>query len=217
MAFLISPKLRSKGRFQSISKLGKWADKMLEALAVKSFEKDNETNVLLARLRVAMPDFFLLKPFIIKFAKTTEIVSKVMKILKKKGLTETTYRQCKQLSTEFPEDSKVKIQLQDWLEEHLKIQQQTTRFPLIVSSDIIESLFGNFKHIIARGSQGDMNRSALLIPALCGNLAYDTITEALIKAPHCELKAWDKESIPYTIRKERQKFFDNINIQKTGK
>ena len=30
LAFLIPPKLRSKGRFQSISKLGKWADKMLK-------------------------------------------------------------------------------------------------------------------------------------------------------------------------------------------
>ena len=40
--------------------------------------------------------------------------------------------------------------------------------PLLASSDIIESLFGNFKDIIGRGPQADMNRSALLIPVLCG-------------------------------------------------
>ena len=35
LAFLIPPKLRSKGRFQSISKLGKWGDKMRIVFAVK--------------------------------------------------------------------------------------------------------------------------------------------------------------------------------------
>ena len=164
-----------------------------------------------------MPEFFLLKPFVKRFAETTQRVSRVMEILKNKGLTQTTYAQCQQLSTEFPEDSKVKERLQSWLDDHLKIQQQTASLPLLVSSDIIESLFGNFKHIMERSPQADMNRTALLIPALCGGLDYEAITQALNKAPHAGLMTWEKECIPYTVRKKRQKFFNNINIQKTGK
>ena len=34
LAFLMPPKLRSKGRFQSIGKLGEWAEKMLHVFAV---------------------------------------------------------------------------------------------------------------------------------------------------------------------------------------
>jgi hypothetical protein len=78
-------------------------------------------------------------------------------------------------------------------------------------------LFGNFKHIIERSPQADMNRTTLLIPALCGNLNESSITQALIEACHNDLKVWEKENIPYTVRKKRQAFFSEIEIQKTGK
>jgi len=39
LAYLIPPKLRTKGRFQNIGKLGQWGDKMLNALAVKGRAK----------------------------------------------------------------------------------------------------------------------------------------------------------------------------------
>jgi len=83
------------------------------------------------------------------------------------------------------------------------IQQQITSLPLLVSSDIIESLFGKFKHIIERSPQTDMDRIVLLIPALCGNLDYKTITSALNQVHHYDLKIWEQENIPYTMRKTR--------------
>ncbi|MDD5123612.1 hypothetical protein [Methylovulum sp.] len=76
----------------------------------------------------------------------------------------------------MPKNSKVKKHLQQWLGQHLLIQKQLTGLPLLVSSDIIESLFGNFKHIIERSPQADMNRTTLLIPALCGNLDKAAVT-----------------------------------------
>ncbi len=39
LAFIIPPKLRSKGRFQSISNIGKWATKMLDIFAIKGRAK----------------------------------------------------------------------------------------------------------------------------------------------------------------------------------
>ena len=61
-----------------------------------------------------------------------------------------------------------------------------------------------------------MNRSALIIPAFCGNLSADTIRESLNTARHADLEAWEAENIPYTMRKKRQEFFRNIN-PKIGK
>jgi len=86
-----------------------------------------------------------------------------MEILKNKGLDQIRYQQCHRLSETLP-NSKVKKRIQLWLQQHLKIQEQITSLPLLVSSDIIESLFGSFKHIIERSPQADMNRIALLIP-----------------------------------------------------
>lgn len=214
LAFLIPPKLRSKGRFQSISTLGQWADKMLDVFAVHGRAKKGS---MLAKLRDALPGFLRLKPFITGFANTAQVVSQVMEILKNKGLDPSRYEHCYRLSETLPKNSKVRKHLQQWLQRHRLIQQQLTDLPLLVSSDIIESLFGNFKHIIERSPQADMNRTTLLIPALCGNLDKTTVTQALGNARHNDLEIWEKENIPYTVRKKRQAFFDHVESQKAGK
>ena len=116
-----------------------------------------------------------------------------------------------------PKIPKLKKHLQTWLRQHLDIQKQLTDLPLLVSSDIIESLFGNFKHIIERSPQADMNRTTLLIPALCGRMDKTTINQALNQVRHNDLQMWEQENISYTVRKKRQAFFDNIGSQKSGK
>ena len=77
-------------------------------------------------------------------------------------------------------------------------------------SDIIESLFGKFKYSLERSPQSDMNRAVLLIPLLCGDLDKQKLLATLEKTKHKELKKWDEENIPYTVRKERLDFFNNI-------
>lgn len=214
LAFLIPPKLRSKGRFQSVSTLGKWAEKILPIFAVSGRAKNGS---LLDRLRTIMPGFTKKKQFIKIFANTVQIVAKVMENLKSKGLNQESYEYCCKLSETLPKKSKIKGHLTNWLIKHIKIQKKLADLPLLVSSDIIESLFGNFKHIIERSPQADMNRTTLLIPALCGTLNQTKITQVLNQVRHKELKIWEKANIPYTVRKKRRAFFDNINIQKAGK
>ncbi len=62
-----------------------------------------------------------------------------------------------------------------------------------------------------------MNRTTLLIPALCGNLDEITITQALNQAHQSDLKEWEQANIPYTMRKNRHAFFNEGESQKPGK
>jgi hypothetical protein len=211
LAFLTPPKLRTKGRFLSISKLGKWADNMLGVLSVKGRAQKGSQ---LEKIRKALPGFNTLKPFIKQFARTTKLVSEIMEVLKNKGLDRDSHEKCRLLSKKFPRNSQVKKVFEKWLAQHIEIQKQITALSLLVSSDIIESLFGNFKHIIERSPQADMNRTTLLIPALCGILDGERISLALSQVSHNDLKTWEEANIPYTIRKRRQSFFGEINIQK---
>jgi len=212
-AFMMPPKLRSKGRFQSIGKLGQWGEKMLNVFAARGPAKEGSQ---LDRLRKAFPDFSQSRAFIVQFAATTDIVSQVMEILKNKGLDKDSYKQCYELSKNLPRNSKVKKRLQDWLKKNSKLQKQLVPLPLLVSSDIIESLFGNFKHIIERSPQADMNRTVLLIPALCGKREGVVVTQALHQASQIDLEAWDKKHIPYTVRKKRLEFFKERGSQNMG-
>ena len=213
LAFLIPPKLRSKGRFQSIGKLGQWGAKMLDVLAVKGRARQGS---VLAKLRVALPGFILLRPFITRFANTVAVASQMMETLKNGGLDNSTYEQCSRRLQQLPRNSKVKKRLQNWLHRHIEIKNNVTSLPLLVSSDIIESLFGNFKHILERSPQADMNRTTLLIPALCGNPDQRIIEEALRRARHNDLMTWEQDNIPYTMRKKRQAFFAETESQKPG-
>ena len=216
LAFLVPPKLRTKGRFQSISKLGKWAERMLDALAGRGRAEEHSA---LAKLRAAMVGFSPLRPFIERFASTVRCVAEVLEILKNKGLNQQTYRQCCELAEQLPKRSKVKKRLLAWLQRHLHIQCRLgiSQMSLLVSSDIIESLFGRYKHIIERGPQADMNRTTLVIPALCGKIDGQAIAQALAHTTHGDIQRWEQENIPYTLRKRRRAFFNGKGDQKPGK
>jgi len=56
-----------------------------------------------------------------------------------------------------------------------------------------------------------LNRSVLLIAALCGSHKEAVIDQALNKASQVDLEKWEKDNIPYTVRKKRQKFFENTS------
>lgn len=197
------PKLRNKGRFMSIGRLAEWGSKILDVLGGQKDAYDVEMQ---QKLNAVLPDFAQTSPFIKDFANTTQIVSQVMKTLKNQGLEQNTYEHCKALSAQLADESEVKHSLNNWLDKNLAIQQRLSDSPLPVSSDVIESLFGRFKHVTERSPQADMNRSALIIPALCGNLSAAAISESLTTARHIDLQAWEAENIPYTIRKKRQTF-----------
>jgi len=214
LAFITPPKLRSKGRFQSISKLGEWGVRMLEVFAVKG---RTPKGSMLERIRNVFPDLIKSRAFIKHFALTNKIACEVMSILKNKGLNKLTYTQCYNLSKKLPRNSKVKKRLQAWLKQTIEVQKQLGgSLPLIVSSDIIESLFGKFKYTITRNPKADMNRSVLLIPTLCGHLDAEMITQSLNQVSCRELETWEKDNIPYTVRKKRLAFFKEEENPKIG-
>ncbi len=184
---------------------------MLEVFAVKGRAPKGG---ILERIRDAFPDLIKSRRFIECFALTTKTVSEVMKILKNKGLNKSTYKQCHDLSKKLPRNSKVKKR---GLKKTIKVQKQLgVSLPLIVSSDIIESLFGKFKYTISRITQADMNRSVLLIPTISGNLDGEIITRALNQTSCRDLETWEKDNIPYTVRKKRQAFFSQDENPKNG-
>lgn len=214
LAFAIPPKLRTKGRFQSISKLGKWSKKILEIFAkAGKVQKGSQVE----KLKKILPGFMALKPFIESFSQATSITAQIMEILKSKGLNQETYTISIELLNGMPKLSKIRIKLTAWLDKHLQIQKRVLCKALPVSSDIIESLFAIYKRVNERNPHSEMNRSTLFIPVLCGNLNESKITQALSFASQQDLIDWVKINIPYTIAQKRMEFFKQNGGQKWGK
>jgi hypothetical protein len=62
-----------------------------------------------------------------------------------------------------------------------------------------------------------MNRTTLLIPALCGHMDKKTINQALNQVRHNDLEKWEQENISYTVRKKRQTFLTTMAAKNRGK
>lgn len=221
-AFLIPPTLRIKGRFQSIGKLAQWGKDILTWLDARENHQEDEAMVAVRRAFAGLSGC---RQFIEGFARTTQIVHSVLKLLKQHGLDTPRYEQCKQLAETLPQRSKVRKRLINWLERH-RVMQSTLMSKwadppaLLVSTDIIESLFGKYKSVIERSPGADINRMALIIPALCGPALTPKRAEQLFSCtPHKDIEAWEKHNIPYTLRKKRIAFFEKIpknSNQKAG-
>lgn len=212
IAFLTPPKQRTKARFQNVSRLGKWGEKMMTVFSKRGRAKKGS---ILEKLRQVFPQFTKLRPFIERFAQTTAITSKVMETLKNRGLDKLTYQECKLYLQELPKNSITKKRLNAWLDKHIKIQENlNSEIPMIVSSDIIESLFGKFKYMIEKSPQGEMNRAVLIIPSLCGEMDELKITKALETTKQKDLKEWLDENVGKTFKLKRKEFLEDI--QKVG-
>ena len=172
---------------------------------------------LRAKLRSAMTGLASLRPFIERFVLTAHRMAEVLAILKNQGLHPDTYRQCCQLAEQLPPRCKLKKRLLNWLQRQLHLQRQLGIQPLLVSSDIIESLFGKFKHVTARETQAQMNRTVLVLPPLCGKYDGQVIAHALAHTSHRDLQGWEKQTIPATLRQQRHAFFHANEGAKTGK
>lgn len=203
LAILMPPKVRTKGRFQSISRLAGWAEKILRLMEGqgRACEHDPKTQ-----LRRAFRGLSALRPFIEHFQQTCHVAAELMRLLKNEGLNQETYRQAKVLITCLPERSKVRHRVERWLDLHLRIQCRMAmgQEPLLVSSDVIESLFGKFKMTIQRSPAAELNRMALVLPALCGKLDGSDIQDALGAVSHDNLIDWSRENIPPTMKQLRR-------------
>jgi len=113
IAFLTPPKLRNKARFQNVSRLGKWGEKMMKHFNVRGRAKKGS---ILEKIRKAFPSFSSLKPFILNFSKTTSVTSQIMNRLKNRGLEQSTYDDCKLMLKELPKSSKTAKLLRDCLD-----------------------------------------------------------------------------------------------------
>lgn len=218
LAHLTPPKIRTKGRFQSISKVISWCENMLKGLATLSDQDIKK------QFNGAFTGLSSLKTFISQFSTTTNITNEVQALLKNQGLNHDTFCKAIQLVHQLPVKSNVRKKLSKWLKSHYgKWARLGNRdIPLLVSSDILESLFGKYKTIISRSSIEDMNRMALIIPTLCGQKPNESeLQQVFSETKHDDIKQWTDKNISHTLRSNRLSFKKEVGwidkCQKTGK
>lgn len=212
LAGLRPPKLRTKGRFQSITGLSGWAVGILDIIGGRGKAKSNSKK---GRLRKAFEGLCGLRSFLEKFISTCNVVADLQKMLKTEGLNSETHCRCKSILEKLPSGSRVRIRLTGWLDSHIHICRTLSLngAGMPISSDVIESLFGKFKNVVQRCPQAELNRLIYVIPLLCGRHQPAEIEKLLHEVSHADMQKTTEKGMPATIRQMRRR---TLKIEKKG-
>jgi hypothetical protein len=167
LACLAPPKVSTKARFMNLHRLVKWAEQLLGHTPKGRTPKAS----LRSKLRASLAQIPECEAFINNFLRDANCLLACQKRLKTKGLSQDTYQECQRLLEPIPPQSSVRIGFINWMEKQLPIAAELglDKVGMPISSDNIESLFGGAKRH-GTGEVKDVNRIALRIPALCGEL-----------------------------------------------
>ena len=203
-AVFVPPKLRTKGRFQGISRLAEWALWILDIMAVQGPAKEGS---LIFALRKGFPKLPRLRPIIERFSESCKIMNEFQSLIKNKGLNQETYQKGLLILNQLPEFSHTRQVVKNWMDRHLSLQCRLSigQTPLLVSSDAIESLIGRLKSIIGRSSVGELNRMTFILPTLCGQITPDSIEKSLRQTTHMDLLKVENNAIPLTLLQQRKR------------
>lgn len=207
LAYLTPPKLRSKGRFQNITKIAKWAARILELLDTPGCVYANSISL---KLRTFVPNLAQYRAFIEDFSSTCQLINSFLALMKNKGLNQNTYSQAKAILEQLPEKSTIRERLLGWLERQRKIHTELKLddMGLLVSSDIIESIFGKFKLLVARNPKAEFNRIVLSLVTLCGKVSPEAISSGLRQIKQSDIEQWAEKNITASQNKLRRAFVD---------
>ena len=151
----------------NLHRLVTWADQLLKHSPAGGAAKGS----LLAKLRASMDNLPVCKSFIHKFRRDATTLLDCQSILKNKGLSKQTVKECETRLEAIPPCSPIRIGFVNWMSTQLKTAENLglSTIGMPISSDSIESLFGIAK-AHGTGEVTDANRIADSIPVMCGQV-----------------------------------------------
>ena len=170
LACLAPPKVSTKARFMNLHRLVRWAEKILRHSPRGRAAKGS----ILSKLRKGINQLPKCKKFITEFLRDANALLEIQQILKTRGLSHETYRECQQVIECLPPRSTIREGFISWAEDQLRVAAELglSETGMPICSDAIESLYGVAKRH-GTGEIKDVNRIALRIPALCGEFTRE--------------------------------------------
>ncbi len=140
---------------------------------------------------------------ITEFLRDANALLASQQILKTRGLSHETYRECQRLIEIIPPQSSIRKGFISWTGDHLQLAAELglSETGMPVCSDTIESLYGVSKRH-GTGEVKDANRIALRIPSLCGEFTKED-AERILQVSVQEQQEFEKP-FPSLIKRRRE-------------
>jgi len=115
----------------------------------------------------------------------------------------------------IPAVRRLRKQLLEFIQTQGQLVREGER--LLGSSEVLESIFGEFKHIAGEGGHHGLTGKILSIGALIENLDVTTILTALTEVTTPALRKWCRTYLTPTIQSVRQRLRQALNAEQKRK
>lgn len=201
-SYLIPLKERAKSRFLNLPSLAKWTTQVIDyvqvALSNAAMPKKQQEE-----LKEHFSWLFQYQSFLEDLGSEIQILSQLQALLKNVSLTEFTYKKACSLINQL-DDATLKEPLIAYLDTEWQFSRHQP-YRTLLTSDIIESLFGKYKYLVKPNSFSEMNRMVLMLPTICQEITPRLIQEAFENTKQRDLQQWIKEEIDQTLLAKRKK------------
>lgn len=215
-AHLAGPAIRTKAKFMNMKKTLQWAMDICQLTEGRGRAEGNSEK---AALRTAFPGIRKFKPQIAAFLKACILVEKCAKLLKEKGYSSETEKQCLKWIQECDTTPQnIRDGLIAWLSSARTLKMRLIKkgwtAALPISSDPIESLFSRYKNMLSHMPMPEPTRRVLTLPLLCGRHSEEKIEQAMGSITMKCLNDWDQKNIPKTQIKKRKELKKRLALGK---
>ena len=203
LAYLMPPQQRSKSRYFNLDELVKWGINMINYLG-KKIEEENREKI---ELKLGWVEEY--QESLIIWEKMISMTRSIEEKIKKEGLNKelrqkyvTKYQEG--LSSERIRNFQKKIE-ESLLEEMKLLTEEEIR---IISSDVMESLFGKYKSFSEKSSLKEIRRMILTIPLSTLKITRELIEKALLAVKNVDVKNWEEKTFGQSMLSKRKIAFN---------
>lgn len=207
-SYLMSPNQRSKSRYLNLDDLIKWGKNIIKYL--KEFS-ENESKLGEEESKI-LKELSWVKEYTEEldlWEKMLREIRQIEKRIKRVGLNKEIVGEYSGKNRELKENKKecmLREKIEKYLEEETRnIEENET---LIMSSDVIESLFGKYKLSSQKGPLKEIRRMILTIPLSTMKITKELVQKSLLMIKNMDVEKWEKEIFGSSMLSKRKMAFD---------
>jgi len=204
LAYLMPLKNRTKARFLNLPSIAKWTRQIMDYMQSLPEPTPDEQDAR-EQLQRNFSWLFEYQEFLTQFWNELSTLTHIQRLIKTQGLTEVSYRHVCTLLIQLT-DPAVKDPLEKYLETEFVCATQTTD-ALLLTSDVIESLFGKYKYLAKPHSLSEINRMIFALPCLCEDITPELVEDAFSTLTQKEFERCCDQEISETLLSKRRKAF----------
>jgi len=206
VAALAPPNQRRKARYLNIDTIIRWAQKII--LLMESTDKMQPMfNPDLVHRKLKWITYF--KDDIKVWAEILDVAEAVKGTISTKGLYRGLSNDLSMMLAKIPVESSRATEFKDASLSYAGSLEYKVHVGgrLLGCSDVIESLFGRFKHLEQQQSGGGFTQLLLALPVLVGKKSTQLVKQAIEAVKVVDLISWAKENIGMSVQAKRKFIF----------